>query len=600
MALLQITEPGAAAAAPALALGVDLGTSNSLVATMVGGAPRIIKDADGRQSLPSAVRYGADGVAQVGAAVLDAAAADPHNCLISIKRFMGRSRADCQGRSPYEMAGDGDEMVRLVTAAGEISPVQVAAEILQTLAGRALAQLGRAPDGVVITVPAYFDDAQRQATRDAAAIAGLRLLRLINEPTAAALAYGTGRDEGSRIAVYDLGGGTFDISLLQRQSGLMEVLATGGDTALGGDDMDACVAAWMVEQSDAPPRDAHQRRALLTAARRAREQLSDGERAQIDWGGWRGHLERAALDELIAPLIERTMAATRRALEDAGLQPDQLDDVLLVGGATRTPAVRDAVAALFGRAPRHGIDPDLVVAMGAAMQADVLVGNGGAGQTLLLDVLPLSLGLEVGDGLVEPVIARNSGIPVVREQTFTTQRDGQTAIAFHIMQGEGERVADCRSLARFELRGLAPMPAGRARIKVSFQVDADGLLGVRAADADSGARASVAVQPSYGLSAERIKELLGANRAQSPAQQYDGRMAEARQLLQKHGASLDGQQRARLDAAMERGRKLAASEAPDADALAAVMDEITALSAPLAAAHLEQLGQDALAQQQEQ
>jgi molecular chaperone HscA len=591
MALLQISEPGAAPDPHQrrVAVGIDLGTTHSLVAAVRHGVAECLPDTDGAVILPSVVRYLDGGRRQIGAAARAAQAEDAENTIASVKRFMGRTLADIpgHGKLPYRFI-DRPGMVALATREGEKSPVEVSAEILAVLRQRAEDTFDDEIFGAVITVPAYFDDAQRQATKDAAQLAGLNVLRLINEPTAAAVAYGLENGSEGLYAVYDLGGGTFDISLLRLTRGVFEVVATGGDAALGGDDFDDALAQWALAQAGLQASSPRDRRAVLVAARAAKEALSSAAQAAlsctVDGRALELGVSREQFDALARPLVERTLASARKVLRDARVTRDEVQGVVLVGGSTRMPCVRAAVAAQFGREPLTDVNPDEVVAIGAALQAHALAGHARDGGLLLLDVIPLSLGLETMGGLVERVIERNTTIPVAKAQDFTTFQDGQTAMAIHVVQGERDLVADCRSLARFELRGIPPMVAGAARIRVSFQVDTDGLLSVSARELGSGVEASVAVKPSYGLGDDEIARMLREGYAHAEDDMHSRKLREARveaermvlatrSALAADGDLLDGEERARVDALLA----VAADVALAADAQA-IDDAVHALA----------------------
>jgi len=613
MALLQISEPGMSTAPHQhrLAVGIDLGTTNSLVATVRSSIPEVLVDEEGRSLLPSIVRYLPNGTAHIGYKAQAAQTTDPKNTIVSVKRFMGRGLKDIAYAEnlPYDFV-DAPGMVQLKTVAGVKSPVEVSAEILATLRQQAEDALGDELVGAVITVPAYFDDAQRQATKDAAKLAGLNVLRLLNEPTAAAIAYGLDHGSEGVYAVYDLGGGTFDISILKLTKGVFEVLATGGDSALGGDDFDHRLLCWMNEQANLAPLSEKDMRILMVKAREVKELLSTQAETHIDAvlnSGEEVHLTitAATFAQITQHLVNKTITPTRKALRDAGLSPDDVDGVVLVGGATRMPHVRKAVGEFFQTTPLANIDPDKVVALGAAIQANLLAGNRAPGDDwLLLDVIPLSLGIETMGGLVEKVIPRNSTIPCARAQEFTTFKDGQTAMAIHVVQGERELVSDCRSLARFELRGIPPMAAGAARIRVTYQVDADGLLSVSAREQRSGVEASISVKPSYGLGDDEIAKMLQDSyqsadidmklRALREEQVEAERILLATQsALDADGDLLSAEERATVSALMDALRQTAGGE--DHDAIKAAVEALAQGTEEFAARRMDRSVRSALA-----
>ena len=613
MALLQISEPGQAPDPHQrrIAVGIDLGTTHSLVAAMRNGVAECLPDAEGHVILPSAVRYLENDGRQIGRAALAAQSEDPQNTLVSVKRFMGRGVADIGNRDqlPYVLV-DKPGMLAIQTRVGEKSPVEVSAEILATLRFRAEDTFNDDVYGAVITVPAYFDDAQRQATKDAAQLAGINVLRLINEPTAAAIAYGLDQASEGVYAVYDLGGGTFDISILRLTRGVFEVLATGGDSALGGDDYDRALVAWVQSQTGCTIATPADKSNVLVAARACKEALSTADTATftvaLSVGALSHPVTRAEFEAATAALTQRTLSAVRKALRDAKLSKDEIQGVVMVGGSTRMPQVQQAVADLLGCAPLNNLNPDEVVALGAAIQANQLAGNNPDGELLLLDVIPLSLGIETMGGLVERIVPRNQTIPTAMAQDFTTYQDGQTALALHVVQGERDLVADCRSLARFELRGIPPMAAGAARIRVTFTVDADGMVSVGAVEQMSGVTANITVKPSYGLSDDQIAAMLQDSfktaeqdikaRALVEARVDADRMWLATQsALQADGDLLSNEERARIDTLM--AATLEAKKLEDAAAIEAITEALAKGTEAFAAQRMNRGIQHALAGQ---
>ena len=616
MALMQISEPGQSPEPHQrkLAVGIDLGTTNSLVATVRSGSAETLPDEQGNTILPSVVRYVADAGVVVGSEARAAIFEDPKNTISSVKRLMGRGISDVKTLGeclPYEFIASETEMPYIRTDNGDKSPVEVSSEILKVLAARARETLGGELSGAVITVPAYFDEAQRQATKDAAKLAGLHVYRLLNEPTAAAVAYGLDKGAQGVHAIYDLGGGTFDISILHLHKGVFEVLSTGGDSALGGDDFDHAIANWILEQAGQACVGNDVARQLMEIARGIKEQLTDNDNVDINIAtgcfSWAGDISRDTFNNLVDPLIVKTVRACKRALRDAGLSVDEIDDVVMVGGSTRVPRVREKIAEFFGATPMCDIDPDKVVAVGASIQADMLAGNKPDDEMVLLDVIPLSLGIETMGGLMEKIIQRNTTIPVAKAQEFTTFKDGQTALAVHVIQGERELISDNRSLARFELRGIPPMVAGAARIRVTYQVDADGLLSVSAKELTSDVESSVQVKPSYGLSDNEVTRMLkdsfefaaGDKDARALAEEQveaDRQLEAIRQALNENGdVLLTAEECSELHALMDKLSLVRRGD--DTVAIRKAIDELNTTSEVFASRRMDQSINQALSGQ---